>query len=332
MKRKRIIFVVLAAALLAIVAGIVVWRVLSRPTGLSAPIEMVEIPAGEFMMGSPETEEGREEWDNDETQHLVKITYAFKTGKYEVTQKQWREVMGTTIRQQRDKSHPMATLVARIKDQGRRIKDDPLLASGGILEHGLWQTIKWLAVGEPARWPLYGEGDDYPMYYVSWEEAMEFCKQLTELERMAGRLPAGMIYRLPTEAEWEYACRTGSTTRFANGDTDADLDKIGWYGSNSSSTTHPVGKKLPNARGLYDMHGNVLEWCHDWYGNYPGGEVVDPFGPATGAGRVSRGGCWYYPSRDCRSAIRVRYAPGFRHFNLGFRVVLAPVRPREQAP
>jgi formylglycine-generating enzyme required for sulfatase activity len=332
MNRKQIILVALAAVLVA-VAGIAVWRLLSpepvpEPTGLSTPIELVEIQPGEFLMGSPETEEGREEWGTDETQHLTRITYAFKMGKTEVTQKQWREVMGTTIQQQQqDKAHDRLALGGRIKDQVRRIKDDSILAFGVILEDGLWRTLKWLAVGEE-RWSLYGEGDDHPMYYVNWEEATEFCRRLTDLERVTGLLPPGQEYRLPAEAEWEYACRAGSTTRFANGDAEADLAKIGWYDGNSGSVTHPVGTKRANAWGLHDMHGNVWEWCHDWYEDYPSGEVVDPFGPTTGSYRVLRGGSWFNPSRNCRSAYRVRNAPGLRSGSLGFRVVLAPVRPR----
>jgi formylglycine-generating enzyme required for sulfatase activity len=334
MKRKQIILVALTAVLVA-VAGVAVWRWLSpepvpKPTGLSTPIELVEIPPGEFLMGSPKDEEGR--FDH-EPQHLVRITYAFKMGKYEVTQKQWREVMGTTIQQQRDKEQrdygELPSFGKRLMELGKEIKDNPFGAFEEIRDSGVWQTVKWLAVGEVARWPLAGEGNEHPMYYVSWDEAAEFCRCLTDLERAAGRIPTGHKFRLPTEAEWEYACRTGSTTRFANGDTEGDLDKIGWYGDNSGGITHPVGTKLPNAWGLHDMHGNVWEWCHDWYDDYPADEVVDSFGPATGSSRVFRGGSWSDPSRNCRSASRAGLAPGLRSFNLGFRVVLAPVRPRE---
>jgi formylglycine-generating enzyme required for sulfatase activity len=324
MKRNQIIFVALTAVLLAVAAGIAVRRVLSRHTGLSAPIEMVEIPPGEFLMGSPEDEEGRLDI---ETLHPVKITYAFKMGKTEVTQRQWREVMRTTIQQQRGKAQEGASLGERLKHLGKAIKAKPFVAFEKIKDNGAWQFAKWLAVGEE-RWLLDGEGDDYPMYYVSWDEVAEFCRRLTDLERAAGRLPVGHAYRLPTEAEWEYTCRAGSTTRFANGDTEADLDKIGWYGDNSVSTTHPVGTKLPNAWGLYDMHGNIWEWCLDWYGDYPVAESIDPFGPATGFPRVLRGGCWNRLSPDCRSAYRAGIAPGFRNGGLGFRVVLAPVRLR----
>jgi formylglycine-generating enzyme required for sulfatase activity len=330
MKRNRIIFGILAAVLLAVVAGIAVWRVLSPAAGLSAPIEMVEIQPGEFLMGSPEDEEGRPEpeWDIDETQHLVKITYAFKMGKTEVTQKQWREMMGTTLQQQCDKARNRSSFGGRLKKLGKEIKDNPFGTFDEIQDEGVWETIKALVKGEE-RWSLDGEGDDYPMSFVSWDDAMEFCARLTEQERLAGRLPDGYAYRLPTEAEWEYSCRAGLTTRFANGDAEADLDKIGWYDDNSGGTAHPVGKKLPNGWNLHDMHGNVWEWCYDWYGDYPEGEAVDPFGPTTGTDRVLRGGCWDYPSRNCQSDFCGGYAPGFRISYLGFRVVLAPVWPAE---
>jgi formylglycine-generating enzyme required for sulfatase activity len=327
MKRNRIIFGILAAVLVA-VAGIAAWRMLSPATGLSEPIALIEIPPGEFMMGSPESEEGR--WEG-ETQHPVKITYAFQMGKYEVTQKQWREVMGTTIQEQRDKEQrddgELPSFGERLKKLGKAIKDNPFGAFEEIRDTGVWEKTKSLVVGEE-RWSLYGEGDDYPMYGVNWDEAVEFCARLTEQERLAGRLPVGYAYRLPTEAEWEYACRAGSTTRFANGDTEANLDKIAWDRDNSGNTSHPVGTKLPNAWGLHDMHGNVWEWCLDWYGDYPAAGAVDSFGPAAGIYRVFRGGGWDYTSRHCRSAYRGE-DDADRYNSLGFRVVLAPVRPVE---
>ncbi len=167
--------------------------------------------------------------------------------------------------------------------------------------------------------PSQFKGDDRPVEQVSWNDAMEFCRKLTERERAAGRLPEGYAYTLPTEAEWEYACRAGTT-----GDYAGNLDAMGWYGANSGSTTHPVGTKQANAWGLHDMHGNVWEWCADWYGNYPGGSVTDPTGPPSGSYRVLRGGCWFSAAVDCRSAGRSENGPGLRSLIIGFRLALVP--------
>ncbi|MEW5936833.1 MAG: formylglycine-generating enzyme family protein, partial [Candidatus Thermoplasmatota archaeon] len=130
----------------------------------------------------------------------------------------------------------------------------------------------------------------------------------------------GWKYRLPTEAEWEYACRAGSTTKYCHGDDEARLGEYAWYDANSNKKTHPVGIKRPNAWGLHDMHGNVWEWCEDWYGDYPSGEVSDPHGPSSGSGRVLRGGSWYRGAEDCSSALRAGRAPGLRSPALGLRL------------
>ena len=161
---------------------------------------------------------------------------------------------------------------------------------------------------------------------VSWHEAVAYCAELTEQAREEELLPEGYEYRLPTEAEWEYACRAGTTTRFSYGD-DPDYTQLGeyaWYSNNSSKTTHPVGQKKPNGWGLYDMHGNVWEWCLDWYGDYPGDNITDPQGPTKGTFCVRRGGRWGTPARYCRSATRDYSQPNFRHSGVGFRIVLAP--------
>ena len=144
------------------------------------------------------------------------------------------------------------------------------------------------------------------MEQVSWNDAVAYCAALTTRGRNAGRIPADYEYRLPTEAEWEYACRSGTTTAFSYGnDNPPDYDSLthyGWYSGNSGGTTHPVGQKLPNAWGLYDMHGNVWEWCQDWYTQLlPGGSVTDPTAPRVGSNRMMRGGCWSNDDR-CRSA------------------------------
>ena len=169
------------------------------------------------------------------------------------------------------------------------------------------------------RNPSGFKGAAHPVEQVNWDDAVAFCGRLSELpaEKAAGRL-----YRLPTEAEWEYACRAGSTTTYSFGDETARLAEFGWYSNNSGSAKlHPVGEKKPNAWGLYDMHGNVWEWCHDWYGPYPVGDVADPTGPESGSVRVDRGGSWHYIARFCRSASRYRFAPGSRTSVLGFRVL-----------
>jgi formylglycine-generating enzyme required for sulfatase activity len=139
-------------------------------------------------------------------------------------------------------------------------------------------------------------------------------------------LPAGWGYRLPTEAEWEYACRAGTATRFSYGDDPgyALLGDYAWWQGNSGNQTHAVGTRRPNPWGLYDMHGNVWEWCLDWYGGYPGGTVSDPVGAAGGSYRVRRGGGWVNDPRYCRSADRYRLGPGYRRNYLGFRAALVP--------
>ncbi|MHC4206279.1 MAG: SUMF1/EgtB/PvdO family nonheme iron enzyme, partial [Planctomycetota bacterium] len=165
-------------------------------------------------------------------------------------------------------------------------------------------------------WRLKGEGSEHPVYYVSWEEAVEFCKKL------------GDDFRLPTEAEWEYACRAGSQSRFYYGDdpTYSELNQCAWYYGQSDNKTHPVGQKKPNAWGLYDMHGNVDEWCSDKYvflGNYEGIGSVDPTGPALAKKpiHVYRGGSWLEKPKKCRSANREGFYESVRLDFVGFRVV-----------
>ena len=229
-------------------------------------LEMVFIRPGTFTMGSPVTEQGR---NDGEIQHTLILTKGFWLGKTVVTQGQWEAVMG----------------------------------------------------GNPSNFK--NAGRDAPVEQVSWDDAMQFCRKLTDRERQAGRLPEGHEYTLPTEAQWEYACRAGTTGPFAG---NGDLDSMGWYNQNSGNTTHPVAQKQPNAWGLYDMHGNVWEWCRDWYGHYPGGSVTDPTGPSSGSQRVLRGGGWNADARNCRSASRDWYSPVYRSYTLGFRLALSSVR------
>ena len=183
---------------------------------------------------------------------------------------------------------------------------------------GQWQTVMG---SNPSFYSSCGS--DCPVESVSWNDAQTFITALNALGEGT--------YRLPTEAEWEYAARAGSTTAFANGPItvmdcsyDANLNAMGWYCYNSGNTTHPVAEKQANAWGLYDMHGNVCDWCSDWYGSYPAGSVVDPTGPSTGTGRVLRGGGWSNNAQRCRSASRGDLGPSYWYANVGFRLVLLP--------
>lgn len=176
--------------------------------------------------------------------------------------------------------------------------------------------------------PSYFQGEviqesdcsNYPVEQVSWEESSEFCELLSEYpeERKAGR-----TYRLPTEAEWEYACRAGSKTAYCFGDSPKSLSDYAWFDRSSNGQTHPVGEKKPNAWGLYDMHGNVWEWCSDMYGAYPREAVTDPKGVDEGATHVNRGGGWCEESILCRSTTRRWSYSSYRGTSYGFRVALS---------
>lgn len=232
---------------------------------------MVWVPAGSFMMGSPVTEQDRDLDEDPVTD--VTLTRGFWMGKHEVTQREYQEITGT--------------------------------------------NPSWFQ-GDPNR----------PVEQVSWKEAVAYCARLTERERLAGHLPRSYAYRLPTEAEFEYAARAGTSTRFSFGD-DPDYSKVNdyaWHFGNSGGKTQPVGRKLPNAFGLHDIYGNVFEWCLDWYADrYAAGPVRDPLGPTNGFTRVLRGGSWDYPAQYCRSAYRNNVTPGRRSRSFGFRVVLSPL-------
>ena len=165
-----------------------------------------------------------------------------------------------------------------------------------------------------------------PIEQVHWYAAAAYCSQLTQTEQQAGRMPTNWVYRLPTEAEWEYACRAGSTNRFSYGDDPGyvKLTNYSWNSANSALSTHDVAQKLPNALGLYDVHGDVYEWCQDWYDAYPSTLAVDPQGPANGFLRVFRGGSWAYGGQFCRSAGRYSLDPTLPQNFVGIRIVAAP--------
>jgi len=164
--------------------------------------------------------------------------------------------------------------------------------------------------------PMCGTGADYPMYFVSWEEAKEFCRRLSQ--------QTGKTYRLPTEAEWEYAARGGKKAEGTKYSGSNYLGSVAWYGENSNSWTHPCGTKQANALGIYDMSGNVDEWCEDWYGSYLSYDTNNPKGASTGQYRVLRGGNWYDFAASCRVTSRGSSTPGSRNYYNGIRVVLVP--------
>ena len=217
---------------------------------------------------------------------------------------------------------------------GRSLKESP--QTEVIISRGFWMGKYLVTQGEYLA--LTGNNPSYfsansgftsdltrPVDSVSWSEAAGYCTRLTDQERAAGRIPKNSLYRLPTEAEWEYAYRAWTSTRFSYGDDlgYTNLTNYAWYFDDSGSMTHPVGQKFPNPWGLADMHGNLEEWCQDWFGPYLGGMVIDPQGPSTGSLRVLRGGYWEDTATYCRSASRNEHDPNAKHFHIGFRVLLS---------
>lgn len=197
----------------------------------------------------------------------VSLTKDFYIGKYEVTQAQWKAVMGND--------------------------------------------------------PAHFKGADRPVEKVSWNDAMAFCEKLNE----SGKAPKGWKFTLPTEAQWEYAARGGNLSKRYEYSGSNDINEVAWYDDNSGDKTHDVGTKKPNELGLYDMSGNVWEWCLDWYDGYGDEkEVTDPQGPQSGSYRVVRGGGWYYRADFCLVAGRFSFSPDNRYFSIGFRLALVPVQ------
>jgi formylglycine-generating enzyme required for sulfatase activity len=196
---------------------------------------------------------------------------------------------------------------------------------------GLWESVMgttpWVEHGDT---DYYRVGANYPASYVNWDDAVSFCTKLTERERAGGRLPSGWSYQLPTEAEWEYACRAGSRTTYSFGDSIGSLGDYAWFEENAkdvgASYAHSVGTKKANDWGLQDMHGNVYEWCSDRYDSdyYSASSGRDPRGPQTGSVRVGRGGSWFVSAWFCRAANRYGIDPSSRSSVLGFRLSLSP--------
>jgi len=205
------------------------------------------------------------------------------------------------------------------------------------LTRGFWlgkyevTQAQWKSVMKTTPWKgdkYVKEGDDYAASHISWEDAVKFCAELTKQDRLSGKLPSGWSYRLPTEAQWEYACRADSKTRYSFGDDDSLLGDYAWYDKNAryvaEKYAHRVGVKRSNAWGLHDMYGNVYEWCRDWYKEeLPGG--TDPEVTTKAAYRVRRGGGWLNAAWYCRSAYRYWASPGLRSRYLGFRVAAVQV-------
>ena len=193
----------------------------------------------------------------------------------------------------------------------------------GVTEVTQTQYLKVMGMNPSAfqGGKVEGDSSNYPVEQISWLDAVEFCKRLSALpeEKATGR-----VYRLPTEAEWEYACRAGSSAFYCFGDSATLAGDYAWIGENAEKKTHLVGQKKPNAWGLHDMHGNVWEWCWDRYGDYPKSSVVDPSGPNEGTTRIVRGGGWDGFAPLCRSAWRQDGDPTGRSDSAGFRVAMSP--------
>ncbi|MDC0157888.1 formylglycine-generating enzyme family protein, partial [Verrucomicrobia bacterium] len=181
------------------------------------------------------------------------------------------------------------------------------------LTQAQWEKVMG---SDPSRF----KGADRPVETVRWIEAVSFCNKLTEMEKKAGRVPEGMAYQMPTEAQWEYACRAGTTTAYSWGDAITKTNAN--YRDSRFKQTRDVGQYAANPWGFHDMHGNVYEWCADWYGDYPSGAVRDPVGPADGSYRVNRGGSWGFTANFARCATRIRFVPASGHGGLGFRLSL----------
>jgi formylglycine-generating enzyme required for sulfatase activity len=270
---------------------------------------LVKVPKGSVLMGNPDAAPTPEPDEGPATK--VTLTNDFWLGATEVTVGQWRYFADLT-------GH---ITEAEVSGAGLYL----IKKKAGDRERGLtWRN------------PGYAQAENHPVVGISWDDAQQFCRWLTEREQSAGRLPAGHVYTLPTEAQWEYACRAGNP---ADPENPADY---AWYRDTSGGTTHPVGTKKPNAWGLYDMQGNAWEWVRDWYGNYPGGEVTDYTGPASPNDRnvirphheLRGGGKGDPPGHGIASTNRWSTTGNTSNDWVGFRVALAiiPPPPRPALP
>ncbi len=278
-------------------------------------IEMAKALPGGILIGSPLSEKGR---DEDEKQQYVSFKKPFWIGKYEVTQAQWRAVMGPQY-------IDLDEIDAKLKKQDK----EPLswLQRAALRFNNIAAVYTSIAPAfmlPNALTPSEFKGDDRPVENVNWIEAKAFCAKLNEL--YADKLPRGYRFDLPTESQWEYACRAGTTSALNNDSHLRDLKhdcenlaEVAWYDYKGKvSKTQNVGLKRPNAWGIYDMHGNVFEWCRDKYNDFQSTKKK----PYSTADYVIRGGSWYSNAKDCRSAYRHFYLSTYRRSYIGFRVAL----------
>lgn len=296
---KMMVFVIVAAC--CAVSGICAEPCKGATNGLAdvVMLELVWCRPGTFWMGSSSNEVGR---SGDEMRHRVTLTHGFWLGKYPVTQRQWKAVMGEGNRSTcklKWKELPMDDVSWDECQAFIRKVNERLEAGSCTIENGNLKIDNRRKKQESGK-----------TKFESGKLKLEDGKAKVE----NGSLKLGDI-RLPTEAEWEYACRAGT-----EGSCAGDLNNMGWTDDTSKGEAHPVGQKKPNAWGLHDMHGNVWEWCSDFYGDYPACDVVDPKGPELGGTRVLRGGSWYTYTRFCRSAARSFGDPAYRYSGLGFRL------------